>query len=250
MLGLPARITACLFDLDGVLTQTAQVHRVAWAQTFDSYLRDQAAAGGGEFLAFDPASDYNRYVDGRPRADGVRTFLASRGIVLPEGEPDDPPTAETVNGLGNRKNVVLLQRLRTDGVEVFPGSVDYLRAVARAGLPPGCRLGQRQRRGGARRGRSDRPARRPRRRGRRPGRGAARQAVPGHLPGRGGPARRPARAGRRLRGRHRRRRSRPGRRIRLRRRSRPGGPGPELLAAGADIVVADLAELMEQETAA
>lgn len=132
MLGLPTHVTACLFDLDGVLTRTAVVHNTAWEQTFNDFLRQRAA--GGEFRPYDPAADYNRYVDGRPRADGVRTFLASRQIVLPEGDPDDPPTADTVAGIGNRKNEVLLKRLATDGVEVYPGSVDYLREVARHGL--------------------------------------------------------------------------------------------------------------------
>ncbi|MFI7604926.1 HAD family hydrolase [Micromonospora sp. NPDC049366] len=134
MLGLPAHVTACLFDLDGVLTQTARVHNAAWTETFDAYLRQRAAATGEAYRPFDPGPDYNRYVDGRPRADGVRTFLASRGIVLPEGHPEDPPDAETVNGIGNRKNVLLLERLRTQGVDVYPGSVTYLKAVAAAGL--------------------------------------------------------------------------------------------------------------------
>ncbi|MFI1191726.1 beta-phosphoglucomutase family hydrolase [Micromonospora sp. NPDC020750] len=134
MLGLPDHVTACLFDLDGVLTQTARVHNVAWTQTFDAFLRRHSAASGEPYLPFDPGPDYNRYVDGRPRADGVRSFLASRGITLPEGGPDDPPEADTVNGVGNRKNIVLLERLRTDGVEVYPGSVTYLKATADAGL--------------------------------------------------------------------------------------------------------------------
>ncbi|MCW3814516.1 beta-phosphoglucomutase family hydrolase [Micromonospora sp. DR5-3] len=134
MLGLPANVTACLFDLDGVLTQTAKVHNAAWAETFDAFLRQRAAATGEPFHPFDPGPDYNRYVDGKPRADGVRSFLASRGISLPEGTPDDPPELDTVNGVGNRKNAVLLQRLREDGVEVYEGSVRYLEAAARTGL--------------------------------------------------------------------------------------------------------------------
>ncbi|MCM0675553.1 beta-phosphoglucomutase family hydrolase [Micromonospora phytophila] len=134
MLGLPAHVTACLFDLDGVLTQTALVHNAAWTATFDEFLRQRAAATGEPFRPFDPGPDYNRYVDGRPRADGVRTFLASRGIVLPEGQPDDPPDADTVNGVGNRKNVLLLEHLRTRGVDVYPGSVTYLKAATAAGL--------------------------------------------------------------------------------------------------------------------
>ncbi|WP_346536813.1 beta-phosphoglucomutase family hydrolase [Micromonospora sp. DPT] len=134
MLGLPAHVSACLFDLDGVLTQTAKVHNAAWKQTFDAFLARRAAATGEPFRPFDPGPDYNRYVDGRPRADGVRTFLASRGVVLPEGSPDDPPEADTVNGVGNRKNVVLLERIHHDGVDVYPGSVTYLRAAVAAGL--------------------------------------------------------------------------------------------------------------------
>lgn len=127
-------MTACLFDLDGVLTQTARVHNAAWTGTFNAYLRERADATGEPYRPFDPGRDYNRYVDGKVRADGVRSFLASRGIVLPEGAPDDPPTAETVNGIGNRKNVILLERIHTDGVDVYPGSVAYLKAAQAAGL--------------------------------------------------------------------------------------------------------------------
>ena len=134
MLGLPDAVSACLFDLDGVLTQTARVHDAAWTAMFDDFLRARARGAGEAFVPFDPAEDYNRYVDGRPRADGVRTFLASRGIELPEGSPDDPPTAQTVHGLGNRKNVALLELIRTQGVEVYPGSVRYLEAARAAGL--------------------------------------------------------------------------------------------------------------------
>ncbi|MFY1673523.1 HAD family hydrolase [Plantactinospora sp. WMMB334] len=134
MLGLPAHVTACLFDLDGVLTQTARVHNAAWAETFDEFLRRRAEATGEPFRPFDPGDDYNRYVDGRPRADGVRTFLASRQIVLPEGDLDDPPSADTVHGVGNRKNVLLLHRIHTDGVLPYQGSVDYLHASRAAGL--------------------------------------------------------------------------------------------------------------------
>ncbi|MEV0425417.1 beta-phosphoglucomutase family hydrolase [Micromonospora sp. NPDC050495] len=134
MLGLPAHVTACLFDLDGVLTQTAKVHNAAWTQTFDAFLKQRSAATGEPFRPFDPGPDYNRYVDGKPRADGVRSFLASRGITLPEGSPDDPPEADTVNGVGNRKNAILLQRIADGGVEVYPGSVRYLEAAAASGL--------------------------------------------------------------------------------------------------------------------
>ena len=131
MLGLPATITTCLFDLDGVLTQTAKVHNAAWKQTFDEFLRNRDGDG---FTPFDPSYDYDTYVDGKPRQDGVRDFLASRGITLPEGDPDDPPDAQTVNGLGNRKNKALLERIAQDGVEVYDGSVAYLKAAEQAGL--------------------------------------------------------------------------------------------------------------------
>ncbi len=134
MLGLPPHVTACLFDLDGVLTQTALVHNAAWKETFDAFLRDWSAEHGIPFVPFDSGPDYHRYVDGRQRADGVRTFLASRGITLPDGSPDDLPTAGTVNGLGNRKNVLVLERIAAGAVQVYPGSVLYLEAVRAAGL--------------------------------------------------------------------------------------------------------------------
>jgi beta-phosphoglucomutase family hydrolase len=133
-LGLPDHITACLFDLDGVLTDTARAHDAAWTETFNAFLQSWAQRSDKPYTPFDPVHDYNSYVDGRPRADGVRTFLASRGITLPEGTPDDPPEAETVNGLGNRKNVVLLRRIHTDGVHVYPGSLAYVKAARDAGL--------------------------------------------------------------------------------------------------------------------
>jgi beta-phosphoglucomutase family hydrolase len=133
-LGLPGTIRACLFDLDGVLTQTAKVHAAAWKEMFDAYLRARAGKTGEDFVPFDPGHDYAEYVDGKPRYDGVRSFLASRGIRLPEGTPDDPPDAETVCGLGNRKNELVLELLRRDGVEAYEGSVRYVRAVRDAGL--------------------------------------------------------------------------------------------------------------------
>ncbi|HEX4558294.1 MAG TPA: beta-phosphoglucomutase family hydrolase [Mycobacterium sp.] len=134
MLGLPDTVHACLFDLDGVLTDTASVHRKAWKAMFDSYLRTRAERTGEPFVPFDIAADYQTYVDGKKREDGVRSFLASRNITLPEGDPDDGPSAETVNGLGNRKNEQFLQTIHTDGVKVFEGSRRYLEAVAAAGL--------------------------------------------------------------------------------------------------------------------
>jgi beta-phosphoglucomutase family hydrolase len=127
-------VTACLFDLDGVLTQTALVHNAAWKQTFDAFLRTRSQQQGQPFVPFDPGADYHQYVDGRQRADGVRTFLASRGITLPEGTPDDGPDAETVNGIGNRKNILVLQKIQEGAVQVYPGSVDYLHAAKAAGL--------------------------------------------------------------------------------------------------------------------
>lgn len=134
MLGLPTAITAVLFDLDGVLTQTAVVHAAAWREMFDGYLAERAERTGEPFRPFDPVGDYDRYVDGKQRADGTRSFLASRGITLPEGEPDDPPTAETVRGLGNRKNALVLRKIDEDGVKPYPGSVEYVRRVHDAGL--------------------------------------------------------------------------------------------------------------------
>jgi beta-phosphoglucomutase family hydrolase len=135
VLGLPDGVRGCLFDLDGVLTQTAKVHDAAWKEMFDAYLRERAQRTGEPFVPFDPVKDYDEYVDGKPRPDGVRSFLESRGITLPDGGDDDPPSAETVHGLGNRKNVILLRRIREDGVEAYPGSVAFVRAVKEAGLP-------------------------------------------------------------------------------------------------------------------
>jgi beta-phosphoglucomutase family hydrolase len=135
VLGLPDGVRGCLFDLDGVLTKTAKVHDAAWKEMFDGYLRERARQTGGEFVPFDPVADYDKYVDGKPRADGTRSFLASRGIELPEGGPDDPPGADTVQGLGARKNAILLRRIHEDGVETYEGSVRYVRAVRDAGLP-------------------------------------------------------------------------------------------------------------------
>jgi beta-phosphoglucomutase family hydrolase len=127
-------VTACLFDLDGVLTQTALVHNAAWKTTFDTFLQSWSAQHGQPFVPFDSDRDYHVYVDGRQRADGVRTFLASRGISLPEGTPDDDPGAETVNGVGNRKNLLVVEKIKAGFVEVYPGSVTYLHAARDAGL--------------------------------------------------------------------------------------------------------------------
>jgi beta-phosphoglucomutase family hydrolase len=125
--GLPDGIRACLFDLDGVLTRTASVHRAAWGEVFDPVL---VAHGQPRFTD----EDYLRFVDGKPRRDGVRDFLAARGIAVAEGSPGDTPDADTVAGIANRKNVSLVKRLQEHGVEVFPGSVTYLRSVRGAGV--------------------------------------------------------------------------------------------------------------------
>lgn len=132
--GLPESIRACLFDLDGVLTQTAKEHAAAWEQMFDSYLKARSQRLGEPFVPFDIVADYDAYIDGKLRADGTRAFLAARGITLPEGTPTDSPDQETINGLSNRKNAILLQRLRSGGVQVYSGSITYLDAVIGAGL--------------------------------------------------------------------------------------------------------------------
>ena len=134
MLGLPDGIRGCLFDLDGVLTKTATVHAAAWKETFDAFLAEQARATGEPFVPFDKVRDYDDYVDGKPRADGIRSFLTSRGIDLPEGSDNDPPGTQTIHALGNHKNDIVLRRLRTDGVEAYEGSVRYVRAARAAGL--------------------------------------------------------------------------------------------------------------------
>ncbi|EWC63926.1 Beta-phosphoglucomutase [Actinokineospora spheciospongiae] len=130
MIGLPDGVTACLFDLDGVLTSTAALHQEAWRTTFDAFLATRA---DGDRSPFTPR-DYAAHVDGRPRADGVRTFLESRGIHLDEGTPDDPPDADTVNGVGNRKNADLMRIIDERGVQPYPASVRYLQAARDAGL--------------------------------------------------------------------------------------------------------------------
>lgn len=134
-LGLSDGIVACLFDLDGVLTKTAVVHAAAWKEMFDEYLRTRSSRTGEPFVPFDPVADYDEYVDGKPRGDGTRSFLESRGIHLPAGRPDDPPAAETIAGLGNRKNELLLRRIREQGVEPYAGSVAYLQGLRAARIP-------------------------------------------------------------------------------------------------------------------
>ncbi len=125
---------AVLFDLDGVVTPTADVHMQAWTAMFTSYLATRSAADAVAYAPY-TARDYFEYVDGKPRYDGVRSFLASRGIVLPEGSPDDPPTEDTVCGLGNRKNDAFNRILATTGVAAYPGSALLIRELHRRGVP-------------------------------------------------------------------------------------------------------------------
>jgi beta-phosphoglucomutase family hydrolase len=134
VIGLPPEIEACLFDLDGVLTQTAKVHAAAWKTTFDEFLRKRAQERGEQFREFDAVRDYDEYVDGKPRYEGVRSFLDSRNIDLPQGSPGDPPSADTIDGLGNRKNELVLELIQRDGVQPYEGSVRFVEAARDAGL--------------------------------------------------------------------------------------------------------------------
>ncbi|MGD0239669.1 MAG: beta-phosphoglucomutase family hydrolase [Streptosporangiaceae bacterium] len=134
MFGLPEGVAACLFDMDGVVTKTAIVHAAAWKQMFDDFLRERAKSDGTEFVPFDSHRDYDAYVDGKPRLDGTKAFLESRGIELPAGSPDDPPGKATLNGLGNRKNDLVLVKIKEDGVQVYDGTITYIKAVRDAGL--------------------------------------------------------------------------------------------------------------------
>lgn len=134
MLGLPDGTRACLFDLDGVLTDTASVHAAAWKQMFDDFLAARAERDGTEFVPFDVKGDYGPYVDGKPRLDGTREFLRSRDVDLPEGGPGDAPDAATIHALSTRKNELVQEKISTVGVGVYPGSVRYLKAVRAAGL--------------------------------------------------------------------------------------------------------------------
>ena len=133
-LGLPDGVRACLFDVDGVLTKTAAVHAQAWKSIFDAFLRERAMHDGASFVPFDILSDYDEYVDGKPRDDGVSSFLESRGIRLPRGKHDDSPELETVGGLANRKNDLVLALIRRQGVEAYEGSVRYAVAARAAGM--------------------------------------------------------------------------------------------------------------------
>ena len=134
VLGLPTAVAACVFNLDGVLIPSAALHAAAWNTTFDEFIWARTERTRGRFAPFDPIRDYATHLHGRPRLDGVRTFLASRGIRLPEGSPDDPPGAETVHGLANRKNEVLQRRLEAEGVTAYAGSLHYLLTAEEAGI--------------------------------------------------------------------------------------------------------------------
>jgi beta-phosphoglucomutase family hydrolase len=134
VLGLRDGITALLFDLDGVLTKTADVHAAAWKEMFDAVLAEHASDSAVDSRPFDPKADYHQYVDGKPRYDGVRDFLASRGLHPPEGTSADTAADETIIGLGNRKNDVVQEIIRTKGVDPYEGSVRYLHAARDAGL--------------------------------------------------------------------------------------------------------------------
>jgi beta-phosphoglucomutase family hydrolase len=134
MFGLPDEVRACLFDMDGLVTQTAVVHAAAWKEMFDDFLRQYAEKTGTRFVPFDPHAEYDAYVDGKPRLDGTRSFLESRGIELPEGTPDDPPGTPTIYGLSNRKNELVLAKLAAGGVQVYAGTVTYIRSVRDKGI--------------------------------------------------------------------------------------------------------------------
>ena len=125
---------AVLLDLDGVITDTADLHAACWKQMFDEYLQKRAAERGEPFHPFELATDYRLYVDGKPRFDGVRDFLTSRGIHLPEGSPDDAPEAETVGGLGNRKNDLVNKVIEEEGVEPYEGSVKFIHQLRHQGF--------------------------------------------------------------------------------------------------------------------
>jgi beta-phosphoglucomutase family hydrolase len=127
------RYDAVLFDLDGVITNTASIHAACWKQMFDDYLQERGRRTGETFRCFDPVADYRLHVDGKPRFDGVRDFLKSRGIYLPEGSQHDPPQAETVGGLGNRKNQLVTKAIEDKGVDAYEGSVRFVRELRRRG---------------------------------------------------------------------------------------------------------------------
>jgi beta-phosphoglucomutase family hydrolase len=133
MLGLPDGVAACLFDMDGVVTQTAVVHAAAWKEMFDEFLREHAKSTGTKFDPFD-SHEYDDYVDGKPRLEGTKSFLESRGIDLPEGSPDDAAGKQTLYGLSNRKNDLVLAKVAAGGVPVYDGTITYIRAVREKGI--------------------------------------------------------------------------------------------------------------------
>jgi HAD superfamily hydrolase (TIGR01509 family) len=134
LLGLPADVVACVFNLDGVLIGSAALHAAAWREALDEFIWTRVERTHGRFPPFDPHLEYARYLHGKPRLEGVRRFLESRGVSLPEGTPGDPPGLETVHGLANRKNAALQRRLAEHGVQAYQGSLAYLDAVLEAGL--------------------------------------------------------------------------------------------------------------------
>jgi beta-phosphoglucomutase family hydrolase len=134
VLGLPDAVTACLFDMDGVITQTAKVHDAAWKEMFDDFLRSWSASHNVPFVPFDPAQDYEEYVDGKPRLEGTASFLESRGIELPAGQESDPAGTPTIWGLSNKKNELIQEVIDRDGVQAYEGSVRYVKAAREAGL--------------------------------------------------------------------------------------------------------------------
>ena len=225
-LGLVQGVRGCLFDLDGVVTKTAKVHAAAWKEMFDEFLTSSAERAGKPFVPFDPVEDYDRYVDGKQRADGTRSFLESRGIELPEGGPDDDPGSETVNGLGNRKNAIVLRAHRRGRGRGLRGLGDLSPGRPGCWSAPRRRLLQRQLPGG--------PGRPPASRTCSSARVDGVTAQREHLAGKPAPdmfvagaqaLQRSRPTVSRLRGRPRRRRSRSGRRLPPGRRRGPRGPG-------------------------
>lgn len=130
----PTAYKAWLFDMDGVLTQTALVHAAAWKQAFDQFLVEEGKRTGQTYAPFDPEADYEKYVDGEPREDGVRNFLAARGITLPKGNDDDPPDARTVCGVGNAKNALVLKVMKDQGVKVYDGAITLVKFLRAHGV--------------------------------------------------------------------------------------------------------------------
>ncbi len=135
LLGLPPVVAACVFNLDGVLTASAEVHARAWSETFEEFITRRTEETGGRFAPFNTREDYRRHMHGKPRLEGVHAFLASRGVSLPEGDPADPPGTETVHGLANRKTQVLRRRLEQFGVRAYAGAARYLEIARDAHVP-------------------------------------------------------------------------------------------------------------------